>query len=105
MGRVGSDGKHGSHGKKGKDGRHGKDGPDGAKGPPGKQGEQGDPGDEVKSELQVHLNALKGYVDMKFDVLKGMLGGAEGGAAAPGEEDLDLLRKSMDDSMTRMESM
>ena len=44
----------------------------GAKGPPGKQGEQGDPGDEVKSELQVHLNALKGYVDMKFDVLKGM---------------------------------
>ena len=34
-----------------------------------------------------------------------MLGGAEGGAAAPGEEDLDLLRKSMDDSMTRMESM
>jgi len=29
----------------------------------------------VKNEVTTHLNALKGYVDMKFDVLKGMLSG------------------------------
>lgn len=55
----------------------------------------------MKSELQVHLNALKGYVDMKFDVLKGMLGDEK----KPGEEDLEKLRSTMRESMLRMESM
>jgi len=57
----------------------------------------------VKSELQVHLNALKGYVDMKFDVLKGMLGDSK--AAAGGEEDLESLRTKMRESLTRMDAM
>jgi len=38
-------------------------------------GADGSPGDQVKNEVATHLNALKGYVDMKFDVLKGMLSG------------------------------
>lgn len=60
----------------------------------------------MKSELQVHLNALKGYVDMKFDVLKGMLGdGKAAGGAAPGEEDLESLRTKMRDSLVRMDAM
>lgn len=29
----------------------------------------------MKNELKVHLNALKSYVDMKFDVLKGTMSG------------------------------
>jgi len=41
--------------------------------PPGVNGKKGPKGDSCKSELQVHLNALKSYVDMKFDVLKGMM--------------------------------
>jgi hypothetical protein len=35
----------------------------------------------MKNELQVHLNALKGYVDMKFDVLKGMMSTGESDVA------------------------
>lgn len=56
------------------------------------------------------MNALKGYVDMKFDVLKGMLGSGEGDAAAAGgeeynDESLDELRETMQASMERMETM
>lgn len=54
--------------------------------------------------MQVHLNALKGYVDMKFDVLKGMLGSDEA-AEGGGEEDLDSLQDVMRKSMSRMESL
>jgi len=54
-------------------GKDGKDGKPGAKGPAGIPGKKGVKGDSCKSELQVHLNALKSYVDMKFDVLKGMV--------------------------------
>merc|ERR1712167_444320 len=75
-GANGRSGKHGVHGKKGKNGKNGKNGKDGKpgkKGPPGPNGKKGPKGDSCKSELQVHLNALKSYVDMKFDVLKGMM--------------------------------
>jgi len=58
----------------------------------------------VKSELQVHLNALKGYVDMKFDVLKGMLSGAEGGKGE-GDETVQSYESKMQMSMDRMEAM
>lgn len=57
------------------------------------------------------MTALKGYVDMKFDVLKGMLGSGEGDAAAAGgeeeynDESLDELRDTMSASMERMETM
>merc|ERR1711871_221280 len=100
-GKAGRHGKPGKHGKNGKNGKDAKDGPQGPRGPPGKAGERGDPGDEVKSELQVHLNALKGYVDMKFDVLKGMLGGGK----KPAEEDLYQLSTTMRNSMERMEAL
>merc|ERR1711959_816148 len=75
-GEPGTDGRHGKPGKKGKDGKNGKNGQDGKigpQGPPGEDGKKGKKGDSCKSELQVHLNALKSYVDMKFDVLKGMM--------------------------------
>jgi len=57
----------------------------------------------VKNELQTHLNALKGYVDMKFDVLKGMLSnqgasGDEAGAAGGAE-----FQKTMRESMFRIQ--
>merc|ERR1719460_1887873 len=103
-GEKGNDGKHGKPGTDGIHGKPGKNGLDGPRGPPGKEGEQGDAGDEVKSELQVHLNALKGYVDMKFDVLKGMLG-KPGGDKPAGEEDVERLRVTMRDSMARMEAL
>lgn len=56
----------------------------------------------MKNEVQVHLNALKGYVDMKFDVLKGMLSGKK-----PKEETqtkLESLQSTMQKSMTDMEA-
>lgn len=56
----------------------------------------------MKNEVQVHLNALKGYVDMKFDVLKGMLSGKK-----PKEETqtkLESLQSTMQKSMTDMET-
>lgn len=78
----------------------------------------------MKNELQVHLNALKGYVDMKFDVLKGMIdtGTGESDAAAAGrrlgESDeasdggdvdsfaaLEQFRTAMRESMATMEAM
>jgi len=66
-------GRTGKRGKDGKNGKNGKDGKAGIKGPAGVNGKKGPKGDSCKSELQVHLNALKSYVDMKFDVLKGMM--------------------------------
>jgi len=63
----------GEDGKQGPDGRDAEDGPPGLPGKTGNEGQQGEQGDKIKSELKVHLNALKGYVDMKFDVLKSMM--------------------------------
>lgn len=53
----------------------------------------------MKAELQTHLNALKGYVDMKFDVLKGMMANQGSGDEGGGEE----FEKTMQASMVRME--
>jgi hypothetical protein len=75
-GRPGNDGKTGLRGRdgsNGKDGKNGIDGPKGAPGKTGKIGKDGEAGDHIKSELKVHLNALKSYVDMKFDVLQSMM--------------------------------
>jgi len=77
-------GPNGAAGKDGKDGIHG---PMGASGKPGKAGDQGEAGDHIKSELKVHLNALKSYVDMKFDVLKSMMNKA---GAKQGKKALEL---------------
>lgn len=52
----------------------------------------------MKNELQTHLNALKGYVDMKFDVLKGMLSGS----SAKGGKEEDRLLSTMRQSMETM---
>merc|ERR1712010_345466 len=87
-------GRHGKGGKKGKDGKDGKNGEDGKKGPKG---------DSCKSELQVHLNALKSYVDMKFDVLKGMVDKTMSRTASSGvvededeDKDYDMKEKMAD---------
>jgi hypothetical protein len=53
----------------------------------------------VKAELQTHLNALKGYVDMKFDVLKGMMANDAPADEGGGEE----FEKTMRESMLRMQ--
>lgn len=62
----------------------------------------------------MHLNALKTYVDMKFDVLKGMmdktLARSSEGAAELGEDDdmmvgdgkLDDLESTLQESMSQM---
>merc|ERR1712070_1019199 len=85
-------GRKGKPGKDGKDGKNGKDGKIGPVGPPGDDGKKGPKGDSCKSELQVHLNALKSYVDMKFDVLKGMVDKTMSRTAASGVvEDTDML--------------
>lgn len=52
----------------------------------------------MKAELQTHLNALKGYVDMKFDVLKGMMANDAPADEGGGEE----YEKAMRESMMRM---
>jgi len=78
----------GTDGKPGKDGTKGINGPDGATGKLGKLGPDGAGGDHIKNELKVHLNALKSYVDMKFDVLKNMMAkykGKKGGKKELGE--------------------
>merc|ERR1711975_211658 len=62
-GVPGPNGKKGKDGKPGRNGKHGKAGPAGKPGPDGKKGPKGD---SCKSELQIHLNALKSYVDMKL---------------------------------------
>merc|ERR1712031_46562 len=94
-GEPGTDGRHGKEGKPGKhgkDGKNGEDGKIGPKGPAGDDGKKGPKGDSCKSELQVHLNALKSYVDMKFDVLKGMVDKTMSRTAASGVvEDTDML--------------
>merc|ERR1711924_478624 len=88
----------GKPGKDGKDGKNGKDGKIGPVGPPGDDGKKGPKGDSCKSELQVHLNALKSYVDMKFDVLKGMVDKTMSRTAATGvvEDDDDMSAKMSD---------
>merc|ERR1711871_1557766 len=100
-GENGEDGKHGMKGKPGKDGDDGKNGEDGKigpVGPAGDPGKKGPKGDTCKSELQVHLNALKSYVDMKFDVLKGMVDKSMSRASASGvvEDDVDMTSKMSD---------
>merc|ERR1719331_2560870 len=94
-GTNGSHGKQGKPGKDGKDGKNGKDGKIGPVGPPGEDGKKGPKGDSCKSELQVHLNALKSYVDMKFDVLKGMVDKTMSRTAASGvvEDDTEMSVK------------
>merc|ERR1712185_753830 len=77
----------GKKGKDGKDGKNGKHGKVGQPGKPGAPGAKGPKGDSCKSELQIHLNALKSYVDMKFDVLKGMM---DKTLARSTEGDMDL---------------
>merc|ERR1711966_380049 len=97
-GEPGTNGRHGKEGEKGKAGKHGLDGKDGkigAKGPAGSPGKKGPKGDSCKSELQVHLNALKSYVDMKFDVLKGMVDKSMARAGSA-EEDEDMTTKMSD---------
>merc|ERR1712216_831588 len=105
-GANGRSGKHGVHGKKGKDGKNGKNGKDGKpgkKGPVGIPGKKGPKGDSCKSELQVHLNALKSYVDMKFDVLKGMMDKTMSRTADTGvvEDDTDTSEQ-MSDLQTKL---
>jgi hypothetical protein len=103
-GEPGPDGRHGKGGKKGKDGKDGKSGKDGKigpAGPAGEDGKKGPKGDSCKSELQVHLNALKSYVDMKFDVLKGMVDKtmsrtAESGVVEDDAEDEDIMKEKME---------
>jgi len=97
-GPGGDNGRHGKSGAKGKNGINGKSGTDGKigpKGPKGVNGAKGPKGDSCKSELQVHLNALKSYVDMKFDVLKGMVDKSMSRASASGvvEDDVDMTSK------------
>merc|ERR1712046_292230 len=100
-GRAGDNGKTGPKGKKGKNGKNGKNGKDGKagkKGPAGIPGKKGPKGDSCKSELQVHLNALKSYVDMKFDVLKGMVDKTMTRTAGSGVvEDEDDMKDKMAD--------
>jgi hypothetical protein len=104
-GEPGTDGRHGKEGKSGKhgtDGKNGEDGKIGPKGPNGEDGKKGPKGDSCKSELQVHLNALKSYVDMKFDVLKGMVDKTMSRTAASGvveddeDKDYDMKERMAD---------
>merc|ERR1711898_86301 len=101
MGNNGRHGKRGAGGKNGKNGKPGKDGKIGPTGPAGTAGKKGPKGDSCKSELQVHLNALKSYVDMKFDVLKGMVDKtmsrtASSGVVEVAEDDDDMKEKMAD---------
>merc|ERR1711998_341643 len=86
----------------GKDGKSGRDGKIGPTGPKGVDGKKGPKGDSCKSELQVHLNALKSYVDMKFDVLKGMVDKTMSRTAASGvveddeDKDYDMKERMAD---------
>merc|ERR1711918_111646 len=97
-GRSGERGLPGVQGPAGKNGTNGKDGKIGPVGPAGENGKKGPKGDSCKSELQVHLNALKSYVDMKFDVLKGMVDKTMTRTASSGVvEDDDDTSEKMDD--------
>jgi len=64
-------------------------------------GATGDKGDQVANELKVHLNALKGYVDMKFNVLKSMMAGKKGGKEESTKQ-LEQLRSELQSSMMSM---
>merc|ERR1719399_2041486 len=87
----------------GKDGKNGEDGKIGPKGPAGEDGKKGPKGNSCKSELQVHLNALKSYVDMKFDVLKGMVDKTMSRTAASGVvEDEEDMKEKMADLQARL---
>merc|ERR1712072_596510 len=114
-GRKGEPGANGAHGKKGEkgkpgnDGKDGKDGKIGATGPAGKPGKKGPKGDSCKSELQVHLNALKSYVDMKFDVLKGLVDKSMTRTADSGvvedtdsSEKMDSLQQNLEQTFTKL---
>merc|ERR1711990_313114 len=111
-GTPGRNGKHGRRGKKGKNGKNGKNGKDGKagkKGPPGPNGKKGPKGDSCKSELQVHLNALKSYVDMKFDVLKGLVDKSMTRTADSGvvedtdsSEKMDSLQQNLEQTFTKL---
>merc|ERR1712094_45979 len=110
-GRKGSTGLTGRTGKRGKDGKNGKNGKDGKagiKGPAGVNGKKGPKGDSCKSELQVHLNALKSYVNMKFDVLKGMMDKTMTRTASTGvvedtSEKMSTATKELTDTMTKLD--
>merc|ERR1712094_131186 len=107
-GRKGTPGRNGKHGRRGKKGKNGKDGKAGKKGPPGPNGKKGPKGDSCKSELQVHPNALKSYVDMKFDVLKGMMDKtmtrtASGGVVEDTSEKMSTATKELTDTMTKLD--
>merc|ERR1712072_1468320 len=97
----GANGAHGKKGEKGKPGNDGKDGKDGATGPAGKPGKKGPKGDSCKSELQVHLNALKSYVDMKFDVLKGMVDKSMARGGTEGEEDMTTKMSDLQEQLSK----
>jgi len=62
----------------------------------------------VKNELQTHLNALKGYVDMKFDVLKGMVDKTMTRSADSGvveddtSEKMDTLQQQLATTFTQL---
>merc|ERR1711991_1005179 len=102
MGVQGPAGRKGEPGTDGRHGKQGKPGKIGPVGPPGDDGKKGPKGDSCKSELQVHLNALKSYVDMKFDVLKGMVDKTMSRTAATGvveddeDKDYDMKEKMAD---------
>jgi hypothetical protein len=108
-GRNGKRGASGKNGKDGKNGKHGKDGKPGKKGPAGIKGKKGPKGDSCKSELQVHLNALKSYVDMKFDVLKGLVDKSMTRTADSGvvedtdsSEKMDSLQQNLEQTFTKL---
>jgi len=108
-GRNGKRGAPGKNGKDGKNGKHGKDGKPGKKGPAGIKGKKGPKGDSCKSELQVHLNALKSYVDMKFDVLKGLVDKSMTRTADSGvvedtdsSEKMDSLQQNLEQTFTKL---
>merc|ERR1719398_619915 len=91
----------GEKSKPGNDGKDGKDGKIGAVGPAGSPGKKGPKGDSCKSELQVHLNALKSYVDMKFDVLKGMVDKSMARGGTEGEEDMTTKMSDLQEQLSR----
>merc|ERR1712139_259322 len=99
-GQAGGRGLPGVKGPRGRPGRPGRPGHKGKTGFPGKMGATGEAGDHVKNELQTHLNALKGYVDMKFDVLKSMMSGKKGKEETSTK--LERYRAMMQKSMADM---
>lgn len=58
----------------------------------------------MKNELKVHLNALKSYVDMKFDVLKGTMSG-KGKGGKKTEAQMQSLTSTLMKSMANMDKL